>query len=272
LRDATSTVEYIPLIVASIMSKKLAEGLDALVLDVKTGSGAFMTEFEDSCALGKAMAETGYACGVKTQAVVTDMNQPLGKFVGNALEVYECIKILRGEMEAGFEATLELSLDLTARMLALTKIAVNLKNARAICKERLRDGSALEKFRENIEIQGGDLRVVDEPEMLFERNLLQIPIKAANSGFLTAADVRAVGEAVSGIGGGRIKVEDKIDYGVGFSCEKKIGDEIKAGEPLGILYCRDEAQAARAGEALRKAFQIGEERIAPVNLIKASIP
>lgn len=272
LRDATSTIEYIPLIVASIMSKKLAEGLDALVLDVKTGSGAFMTEFEDSCALGKAMAETGYACGVKTQAVVTDMNQPLGKFVGNALEVYECIKILRGEMEAGFAATLELSLDLTARMLALTKIAVNLKNARVICEEKLRSGAALEKFRENIEIQGGDLRVCEEPEMLIDRNLLQIPIKAANSGFVTAVDVRAIGEAVSGIGGGRIKVEDKIDYGVGFACEKKIGDEIKMGETFGVLYCRDEAQAVKAGESLQKAFQIGEERAAPVSLIKASVP
>jgi pyrimidine-nucleoside phosphorylase len=272
LRDATSTVEYIPLIVASIMSKKLAEGLDALVLDVKTGSGAFMTEFEDSCALGKAMAETGYACRVKTQAVVTDMNQPLGKYVGNALEVYECIKILRGEMEAGFEATLELSLDLTARMLSLTKIAVNLKNARAICEEKLRDGSALEKFRQNIEIQGGDANVADEPEQLLDRNLLQVPVKAANTGFITAVDVRAVGEAVSAIGGGRIKVEDRIDCGVGFACEKKIGDEIKTDEPLGVLYCRNEAQAARAGETLRKAFQIGEEPGAPLSLIKASIP
>jgi len=272
LRDATSTVEYIPLIVASIMSKKLAEGLDALVLDVKTGSGAFMTKFEDSCALGKAMAETGYACRVKTQAVVTDMNQPLGKYVGNALEVYECIKILRGEMEEGLEATLELSLDLTARMLSLTKIAVNLKNARAICEEKLRDGSALEKFRQNIEIQGGDANVADEPEQLLDRNLLQVPVKAANTGFIMAVDVRAVGEAVSAIGGGRIKVEDRIDFGVGFACEKKIGDEIKADEPLGVLYCRDVAQAARAGEALRKAFQIGEEPGAALSLIKASIP
>lgn len=272
LRDATSTVEYIPLIVASIMSKKLAEGLDALVLDVKTGSGAFMTEFEDSCALGKAMAETGYACRVKTQAVVTDMNQPLGKYVGNALEVYECIKILRGEMEVGFEATLELSLDLTARMLSLTKIAVNLKNARAICEEKLRDGSALEKFRQNIEIQGGDASVADEPEQLLERNLMQVPVKAAQPGFITSVDVRAVGEAVSAIGGGRIKVEDQIDFGVGFACEKKIGDEIKTDEPLGVLYCRDEAQAARAGKTLRKAFQIGEEPGAPLSLIKASIP
>lgn len=272
LRDATSTVEYIPLIVASIMSKKLAEGLDALVLDVKTGSGAFMTEFEASCALGKAMAETGYACRVKTQAVVTDMNQPLGKYVGNALEVYECVKILRGETEDGFEATLELSLDLTARMLALTKVAVNLKNARKICEEKLRSGAALEKFRQNVEIQGGDARVADEPEMLLDRNLLEIPVTAAETGFITAVDVRAVGEAVSQIGGGRIKVEDKIDFGVGFACEKKIGDEIKAGESLGVLYCRDEKQAARAGGALQKAFQIGAEAGAPLSLIKASIP
>ena len=136
----------------------------------------------------------------------------------------------------------------------------------------MRDGSALEKFRQNIEIQGGDTRVADEPEQLLDRNLLQVPVKAASTGFITAVDVRAVGEAVSAIGGGRIKVEDRIDFGVGFACEKKIGDEIKTDEPLGVLYCRNETQAARAGETLRKAFQIGEEPSAPLSLIKASIP
>ncbi len=175
-------------------------------------------------------------------------------------------------METGFEATLELSLDLTARMLALTKIAVNLKNARAICEEKLASGAALEKFRQNVEAQGGDPRICDEPERLIERNLLQVPVRVAQSGFITAVEVRAVGEAVSAIGGGRIKVEDAIDHAVGFACERKIGDEIKAGEALGVLYCRDKAQAAVAGETLRKAFQIGEERVAPLNLIKASIP
>lgn len=268
LRDATATVEYIPLIVASIMSKKLAEGLDALVLDVKTGSGAFMQSFEKSKELAEAMCATGAKCGVKTQAVISDMNQPLGKYVGNALEVFECVKIMRGEIEKGFESTLELSLELAARMLVLTEIEKDLETSRNLCQSKLNDGSALEKFHQNIELQNGDSAICDKPEKLLDKDLLKISITAGNSGFVSAIDTKAIGEAVSGIGGGRIKTDDRIDTAVGFALEKRIGDKIRAGETLGVLFCRSKNQADIAREKLRAAFQIGEEKPAESNLLK----
>ncbi len=155
LRDATATVPYIPLIVASIMSKKLAEGLDSLVLDVKTGNGAFMETISQASELAKAMVETGNSCGVATQAVISDMSQPLGKYVGNALEVYECIKILRGEAEPQMSETLDLSVELTARMLVLSKLSESFETAAKLCYKKLQNGEALEKLRHNIELQGG---------------------------------------------------------------------------------------------------------------------
>ncbi len=158
LRDATATVPYIPLIVASIMSKKLAEDLDALVLDVKTGSGAFMQKYEDSVRLAEALVLTGKSFGVETQAVVSDMSQPLGKFVGNALEVYECIKLLRGEGDDAMSSTMTLSVELTARMLILGGVADTMESAESMIDEVLNSGRALAKFRQNVEVQGGDRR------------------------------------------------------------------------------------------------------------------
>ncbi|HZH34233.1 MAG TPA: thymidine phosphorylase [Pyrinomonadaceae bacterium] len=271
LRDATATVEYIPLIVASIMSKKMAEGLDALVLDVKTGSGAFMQEFAKSKELAEAMCATGTKCGVRTEAVISDMNQPLGKFVGNALEVYECIKILRGEIEKGFEETWELSLELTARMLVLTAVETDLKSARAKCLMKLQDGSALEKFRENIELQHGFPGICDKPESLLEKDLIQFEIKSPRAGFVSEIDAKAIGEAVTSIGGGRIKTDDTVDFQVGFSCEAKIGNEIKQGETIGILFCRDENQAVSVEEKLQKSYWISDEKPEVLELIKSVV-
>jgi pyrimidine-nucleoside phosphorylase len=258
LRDATATVEYIPLIVASIMSKKLAEGLDALVLDVKTGNGAFMPEFERAKELAEAMCRTGISCNVATQAVISDMNQPLGKYVGNALEVYECIKIMRGEMETGFEQTVELSIELTARMLTLTGIAKDLDAAKALCQTKLRDGSALQKLQQNIELQGGDPRICDQPEALLDKNLLKIQIKSPRSGFITEINTKLIGEAISDIGGGRIKVEDQIDFQVGFASETRIGDFVEENQIIGILYCREENKAPLVFEKLINSFVTAE--------------
>ncbi|MEQ1765379.1 MAG: thymidine phosphorylase, partial [Pyrinomonadaceae bacterium] len=170
LRDATATVPYIPLIVASIMSKKLAEGLDALVLDVKTGSGAFMKELADAEKLARAMVKTGEKFGVKTQAVISSMDQPLGKYVGNAVEVYECIEILRNEIEPAAMPTWELSLELSARLLLLTGIETDLESAKAKCTAKLESGEALELFRRNVECQGGDPSVCDDPDKLLDKN------------------------------------------------------------------------------------------------------
>ena len=268
LRDATATVESVPLIVASIMSKKLAEGLSALVLDVKTGTGAFMQTERAARGLAKALVETGNAFDVKTVAVISDMNQPLGKYVGNALEVFECVKILRGEVDAQSKQTLDLSIELAARMLVLTEIADSFENAKSKIEDCLASGAALEKFRENVELQGGNTKICDAPEILLDENLLQIKINAHASGFVNEIDATEIGKAVASIGGGRAKVDDRIDYAVGFACEKKLGDAVKEHEPLGTLFCRTEAQAARVLAKLQMAYKIGEEKSASPELIK----
>ncbi len=269
LRDATATVPYIPLIVASIMSKKLAEDLDALVLDVKTGSGAFMTAAEDSKRLAEAMVRTGNGFGVKTQAVVSYMGQPLGQFVGNAVEVYECIKLLRGEGNEAMQPTLDLSLELTARMLELGGAADSLDAARIMAADALMSGAALECFRRNVETQNGDTAVCDDPKRLLDLSLQEIPVKADRAGYVSAIDTAAVGDAVCGIGGGRIKAEDDVDHGVGMACEAKIGDEVSEGDVLGILYCRKSADAD--AQNLRLAYTISEEPPESAPLIREII-
>jgi pyrimidine-nucleoside phosphorylase len=260
LRDATATVPYIPLIVASIMSKKLAEGLDALVLDVKTGSGAFIREFAESKKLAEALVKTGNAFGVKTEAVISDMSQPLGKYVGNALEVYECIEILRGDIDVQAEPTWKLALELSARILMLTGIDETVEAARERISAKLWNGEALEKFRQNIELQGGNGRVCDRPAGLFEKNLIEVEIKAGRTGFVAEIDASGVGEAISRCGGGRTRAEDSIDHAVGFAAHAKIGDEIRAGETIGVLFCRNRNQAGLISEKLQNAYKIGEEK------------
>ncbi|MDQ3062068.1 MAG: thymidine phosphorylase, partial [Acidobacteriota bacterium] len=195
LRDATATVESIPLIVASIMSKKLAEGLDALVLDVKTGSGAFMQNLDDAKSLARALCKTGNAFGVKTEAVISDMNQPLGKFVGNALEVFECVKILRGEADEKMSPTLELSIELAARMLVLCGVEKTVQSSKFKVQSVLDSGAALEKFRQNIECQNGDPLICDNPESLLDKNLIEVKIKTEKMGFITEIDAGAIGES-----------------------------------------------------------------------------
>ena len=271
LRDATATVGYIPLIVASIMSKKLAEGLDALVLDVKTGSGAFMQTLDDSVNLATALVKTGISCNVATQAIISDMSEPLGKYVGNALEVYECLKILRGETDEFMKSTLDLSIELTARILVLTKITDSIESGRKLCESKLKKGEALEKFRQNIELQGGDAKICDAPEKLVDECLLKVEIKANKVGFISEIDTKAVGEAIVGMGGGRMKIDDVIDFAVGFECVKKISDVVKMDETLGVLFCRDENQANQVYENLQNVYQINEEKPQNLSLIRKII-
>ena len=271
LRDATATVPYIPLIVASIMSKKLAEGLDALVLDVKTGSGAFIQKFSDSKKLAEELCSTGKAFGVNTLALITDMNQPLGKFVGNALEVYECLKILRGEGDAMMLPTLELSLELTANMLVQCGVEKTRQAANHRLRKVLDSGEALDRFRQNIELQGGDPHVCDKPEMLLTRRLAEVPILAAATGYISEIDTFSVGRAVCDIGGGRVKAEDGVDTAVGYACEKKIGDTIRKGEPLGVVYCRGKKQADAISEKLQNAYKITKEIPRTTKLIMATV-
>jgi pyrimidine-nucleoside phosphorylase len=271
LRDATATVPYIPLIVASIMSKKLAEDLDALVLDVKTGSGAFMQEFTDSVRLAEAMVETGRSFGVKTTAVVSDMSQPLGKHVGNACEVYECINILRGEVKPAARPTLDLSVELTVAMLRLAGVAATDEEAKADIDGALSSGRALEIFRENVELQGGDPAVCDRPKMLLGEKLAKLEIRAERPGYINAIDTLAIGDAVCAIGGGRTKAEDGVDHSVGFSSEVKLGDAVEAGEPLALMYCRDVALSGAFARKVAAAFTIGDERADPPRLVRTVI-
>ncbi|HKP69616.1 MAG TPA: thymidine phosphorylase [Pyrinomonadaceae bacterium] len=243
LRDATATVPYIPLIVASIMSKKLAEGLDALVLDVKTGSGAFMREFEDARRLAKALVETGEAFGVKAQAVISDMNQPLGQFVGNAHEIYECVTILRGEGSGCSQQTTDLSLELAARMVLLSGVADTIEAARTMVSEKLASGEALERFRRNVGCQGGDQKICDDPARLLEPSVSKVEIKAARSGIVSGIDTLAIGNALVELGGGRRLAGDDIDHAIGYECIAPLGTSVSESDPIGILYCRDEGDA-----------------------------
>lgn len=271
LRDATATIESVPLIVASIMSKKMAEGLDALVLDVKSGSGAFMPNMEQTRRLARGMVKTGADFGIKTKAVITDMSQPLGYAVGNAMEVHECIQILRGEMNAKASATLELSLELSAAMLLLAGVAASKEDARAKLQNALDSGRALEKFRDNLEAQGGDPSVCDDPGKLLDNTLAVIPVKAIETGYLEGIDTIAVGNAVSAIGGGRIKADDRVDHAVGYLQEKKLGDRVETGEAIGVLYCRSEDQAALVYQKLLNACKINASEVEKPALILEEI-
>ena len=267
LRDATATVPYIPLIVGSIMSKKLAEGLDALVLDVKTGSGAFMKNLDDSKALAHALVQTGKAFGVRTEAVISDMGQPLGRYVGNSLEVYECIKILRGEADEFMMPTYELSVELAARMLFLTGVAGSHEEAMQSVIRALHSGAGLEKFRQNVEMQGGDPRICDEPETLVEKELTEFEVASKKTGFVCEIDAFRIGGAMIDIGGGRTKADQGVDPAVGYSCRSKLGKRVEVGEPLGIVYCRNREQAELVAPKLLEAYVIREEAAGNTTLI-----
>ncbi|HXJ07156.1 MAG TPA: thymidine phosphorylase [Candidatus Acidoferrum sp.] len=254
LRDATSTVENIGLICASIMSKKLAEGIDALVLDVKTGSGAFMKREEDSVRLAEVMVETGQRMGKKVVALITDMDQPLGRMAGHSNEVIECIEVLSGGGPADLR---ELSLELSAWMFFLGERSNTLAEGRCLAETMLATGRAKEKFKHGIRLQGGDERVVDNPQLLPQgRNHADVPSPSA--GFICATNCEQLGTALATLGGGREKKEDKIDHAVGLEFHKRIGDHIEKGEPLVTIHYNSGAKLAEAQHLIASSYQIGE--------------
>ena len=258
LRDATSTVEAIPLIVASIISKKGAAGLDAMVIDVKVGSGAFMREADRAQALAHALVRTGNACGIRTRALLTDMNQPLGQAVGNSLEVKECIELLRGEGAAGAQPVLDLSLELSAHMLVLAQVDESLEAARARLRKIVDSGKALECFRQNVAAQGGEPRVCDDPSGFLPLVAESFKVESPRSGFVTKVNTAEVGHAIAAIGGGRVRIDDAIDPAVGFIAEAKIGDRLDEGATIGTVYCHDEAKAREAAKRIQIAYEIGD--------------
>jgi pyrimidine-nucleoside phosphorylase len=259
LRDATSTVEAIPLIVASIISKKGAAGLDAMVIDVKVGSGAFMRDEDRAKALAHALVRTGNSCGIRTRALLTDMNQPLGRAVGNSLEVKECVELLRGEGDEGAQPVMELSLELSAHMLVLSHVDESLEAARARLRRVVESGAALDCFRKNVEAQGGDPRVCDDPEKILPLVTESFKVESPRSGFITKVNTTEIGHAIAAIGGGRVRIDDTIDPSVGFIAEARIGDQIRSDELLGTVYCRDESKAREAVQRIQAAYEVGDQ-------------
>jgi pyrimidine-nucleoside phosphorylase len=259
LRDATATVEAIPLIVASIISKKGAAGLEAMVIDVKVGSGAFMRELERARELAHALVSTGNSCGIRTRALLTDMNQPLGEAVGNSLEVKECIEILRGEMRPGAAPVLDLSLELAAHMLLLARVDTSLEGARQRLQSALDSGRALECFRLNVEAQGGDARVCDDPAQVLPLVKESFKVESPRSGYIAGIDTTEIGHAIAAIGGGRVRIQDVIDPTVGFMTAAELGKSVQAGEVLGQVYCRDQANARAAAQRIQAAYAIAPE-------------
>ncbi|HET6142294.1 MAG TPA: thymidine phosphorylase [Candidatus Acidoferrales bacterium] len=256
LRDVTGTVENSSLICASIMSKKLAEGIDALVLDVKTGSGAFMKKLEDAVSLAELLVETGRRMGKKVVALITDMNQPLGRTAGNAMEVAECVDVLAGGGPADLR---ELCLELAAWMFFLGERVKTLDEGKKLSTDLIVSGLAREKFREIVALQGGDPGVVDDPRRLV-RARQTLDIVSASAGYVVAIQCEQLGTAGVVLGGGREKQEDAIDPAVGLVFLKRIGDGVQRGEPLCTLHYNSEARLAEAQRLAQTAYRVGPEK------------
>ncbi|HEY6763487.1 MAG TPA: thymidine phosphorylase [Candidatus Sulfotelmatobacter sp.] len=252
LRDVTGTVESPYLICASIMSKKLAEGIDALVLDVKTGSGAFMKSEKDAAFLAELMVETGVRMDKKMVALITDMDQPLGKMIGNALEVVEVVEVLRG---AGPEDLCELCNELAGWMLYLGGASKTVADGKRHSAELISSGKALEKFRQMVELQGGDRRAIDDTHLLPQARYTE-EVPSPKAGYLASAQCEQIGTACVILGGGRDRKEDSVDPAVGIVLHKKVGDAVAAGEPLATIHYNHEARAAAAKSLLQKSFTL----------------
>ena len=263
LRDATATVESIPLIASSIMSKKLAEDLTGLVIDIKRGSGAFLPELDQVMSLAREMIGIGESHGCPVVALFTAMDRPLGRACGNALEVEEAIAALKGE---GPEDLVEVTLALSAEMLLLAGVAGDRDAARADLRRALHSGEAAEQFRKVVQRQGGDPSVVDDPSILPQAADCELCV-APRSGFVRRVEPRAVGRGITALGGGRNTMADVIDPAVGFVITAKPGDWVEAGEPLASIYARDRAGVEQGRAALRAAIVIGDEAEPPLPLI-----
>ncbi len=252
LRDVTGTVESPYLICASIMSKKLAEGIDALVLDVKTGSGAFMKSEKDAIFLAELMVETGQRLGKRMTALITDMSQPLGRAVGNANEVAECIDIMNGK---GPDDLRELCLVLCAWMFLLGKRVKSVEEGRKLAEDLIASGKAQDKFRELIRLQGGNPEVIDKPELLPQARH-QVEIVSPASGYVTSTMCEDIGTACVLLGGGREKKEDAVDPAVGIMVHKKPGDKVSAGEPLCTVAYNSQERLERARPLILQSYKI----------------
>lgn len=267
LRDVTATVDQMSLIASSIMSKKLASGADAIVLDVKTGNGAFMQKEEDAIALAKAMVDIGNRAGKQTVAVITDMDEPLGNAVGNALEIKEVIDALHGD---GPEDLMEVVYALGTQMLLLAKRAEDEEIARNLITESIQERKALKKFAEFIENQGGNREEIMHPDMLPKARYV-IPVLAEEEGCIERILAQDIGIACMTLGGGRENKESTIDHGVGIILTKKISDTVKKGETLALIHANSKEKAVLASGLVKNAYQIAKEPAKKAPMVKCII-
>ena len=262
LRDVTATVESIPLIASSIMSKKIAAGADAIVLDVKFGAGAFMKTLEDAKQLAQAMVEIGRDAQRQTVAFLTDMNQPLGSAIGNALEVKEAIETLKGHGPKDLE---ELVLQLASQMVVLAKKAPDVETAYEQLKEKLHRGEAFNKFKEFVQAQGGDVAQIENPDLLPKADSI-IPVKASQSGYVHQIDALSIGLAAMKLGAGRATKDDLIDLAVGVVLDKKVGDSVGEGDVLAYIHA-NRVDNEEAIAYIQKAYCICKDPVCPPTLI-----
>ncbi len=267
LRDVTASVECVPLIVASILSKKSAEGARALVMDVKCGGGAFMESEPEAEVLARALCDTGREMGLAMRAIITDMSRPLGRTVGNALETAEAIRYLHGDADGVYE---EINLLLAAHMLQIAGVCKTLDDARVAASDAVSSGRALAKLRDMIAAQGGDARVADDPSRL-PRTTHVKPLLAEADGFIDSIATREVGVAAMELGAGRRTAEDVIDPAVGFVLKKTVGDAVSRGEPILEIHFHDASRLAPVEARLRAAYRIGPECVAPPPLVKGIV-
>jgi pyrimidine-nucleoside phosphorylase len=267
LRDVTATVESIPLITGSIMSKKLAEGIDGLVLDVKTGSGAFMKEQKDAQALAESLIDTAKAFNKKVIAFITDMSQPLGNYIGNWLEVYETVKVLRGEKEGD---VLDLSLELAGAMVYLGNKASSIKEGAELAKEQIKNGKAFDKFLQIVKLQGGDTSFLIKPE-LYPKAKYSKKVSLNKSGFVKAIDNYRVGMASLELGAGRKTKEDIIDPTAGIIFNVKIGDGLKNDNVIAYIHSSSLSKIRKAEQILKRAIDISKSKVLKPKLIKKII-
>lgn len=267
LRDVTSTVESPELICASIMSKKLAEGTDVLVLDVKTGSGAFMKREQDSLRLANLMVETGRRMGKRVVALITSMDQPLGWGVGNGVETEECIRIMQGEQDPRSKDLVDLTLELAAWMFFLGERSASVAEGKQLASELLSSGKALEKFRTMVRLHGGDAAVADDAAKL-PRTRHQVEVHSKNTGYVAGMECEKLGVAAVVLGGGRERKEDDIDPAVGLIVHKKVGDRVDRGAPLCTVLYNSAARLEEAKALVESAYSISTQQATPLPLVR----
>ncbi|MBS3825088.1 thymidine phosphorylase [Candidatus Bipolaricaulota bacterium] len=264
LRDLTGTVESLPLIISSIMSKKIACGPDGVVLDIKTGKGAFIKDLDRAVELARGCVDIGEEVGLNVSALITDMNQPLGRAVGNALEVEQAIKVLKGEAKGDLR---KVTINLTAELLLQSPKAASLEEGLEIAEEKLSSGEALGKFRTMVENQGGNPEIIDDTNLL-PRSEGKVEIGAPSSDYVTELDALEIGKAANILGAGRSKKGEEIDPAVGVELNKKLGEEVQNGEPIAWLHYNDRRQLEEAKHVVKDAFMFSESPLEKPSLIK----